>query len=61
MTKTRGTRRNAPLGALFAVLGLGLGGIAVAALSADQWVVAFAAAVLGLWLGSLALRLLSAR
>jgi hypothetical protein len=68
MSETRvmnGTRRprgrNRPLGALFVVLALGLAGIGFAALRADQWVIAFAAAVLAVWLGSLALRLLSAR
>jgi hypothetical protein len=54
-------RRNRPLGALFVVLSLGLAGIALAALLANQWVVAFAAAVLAFWLGSTALRLLSLR
>jgi cobalamin synthase len=54
-------RRNGPLGALFVVLALALAGIAVAALRAEVWVIAFAAAVLALWLGSLAARLLSAR
>jgi hypothetical protein len=61
MAETTSRRRNGPLGALFVVLALGLAGIAVAALRAEQWVVGFAAAVLALWLGSLARTLLSSR
>jgi Flp pilus assembly protein TadB len=59
--KKRSRGRNRPLGALFVVLALSLVGVAVAALRAEVWVVAFAAAVLAFWLGSLALRLLSLR
>ncbi|HYX86201.1 MAG TPA: hypothetical protein VE777_14615 [Gaiellales bacterium] len=43
-------------GILFAVLAAGLLGIAYEAVTADQWVVAAAAAVIGLWMGDLALR-----
>lgn len=57
----RSRARNRPLGVLFVVLALGLAGIAVAALRAEVWVIAFAAAVLAVWLGSLGARLLSAR
>ena len=46
------------LGALFAVLALAFGGIAVAAGSAGQWVILVAAAALTLWMAGLALRAL---
>ena len=46
------------LGVLFAVLALAFGGIAVAAGSAEQWVILVASAVLTLWMAGLALRAL---
>ena len=46
------------LGALFAVLALAFGGIAVAAGAAGQWVILVAAAALALWMAGLALRAL---
>jgi len=46
------------LGALFAVLALAFGGIAVAAGAAGQWVILAAAAALTLWMAGLALRAL---
>jgi hypothetical protein len=46
------------LGALFAVLALAFGGIAVAAGAAGQWAILVAAAVLTLWMAGLALRAL---
>jgi hypothetical protein len=48
-------------GVLFAVLALGLIGIAVAAATAREWAVAVAAAVLGMWMADLALRDLGVR
>jgi hypothetical protein len=41
------------LGVLFAVLGLALAGVAVAAANHHVWVIAFAAGAIGAWLGSL--------
>ena len=49
------------LGLLFLVLGLGFGGIAVAAGRAGVWVVALAAAALGGWMLTMSFRLLSKR
>jgi hypothetical protein len=49
------------LGALFLVLALALGGIAVAAAAHAVWVVAFAAGVLALWLAQLSWSLLRPR
>ena len=46
------------LGALFVVLALAFGGIAVAAGAAGQWVILVAASALTLWLAGLALRAL---
>jgi hypothetical protein len=46
------------LGALFAVLALAFGGIAVAAGAAGQWVILASAAALTLWMAGLALRAL---
>jgi hypothetical protein len=43
------------LGALFAVIALGLAGVAYAA-AGDAWPVAFGAAVLAAWMASMALR-----
>jgi hypothetical protein len=49
------------LGILFTVLATGLAAIALAAATADQWVVAVAAGALAVWLASLALAGLRAR
>ena len=49
-------RQRRALGALFSVLTLLFATIAVAALTAGVWVIAFAAAVLALWIGSTAIR-----
>jgi formate hydrogenlyase subunit 3/multisubunit Na+/H+ antiporter MnhD subunit len=49
------TQRRA-LGALFVVLALALGGIAVASGFAGRWVIAAAAAAIAVWLGTLALQ-----
>jgi drug/metabolite transporter (DMT)-like permease len=49
------------LGALFAVLGLALAGVAVAAANHQVWVIAFAAGAIALWLGSLSWSLLRPR
>ncbi len=49
------------LGALFAVLAIGLGAIAAAAARAGRWVIGAPAAALALWMGSLALRVLQRR
>jgi hypothetical protein len=43
------------LGALFLVLAVGFAVVAVAALRADRWIIAFAAAAMAAWIGSLAL------
>jgi hypothetical protein len=42
-----------PLAALFSVLTLAFGGIAVASAVAGQWVVAIAAAALAVWMATL--------
>jgi hypothetical protein len=42
------------LGALFLGLALGFGAVAVAAVRAERWVIAVAAASLGLWMAGLA-------
>ena len=47
------------LGVLFLVLGVALVALAVYAMTARQWVIAFAAGVIGLWLGSMAARALT--
>jgi len=49
------------LGLLFLALGLGFGGIAVAAGREGVWVVALAAAALGVWMLTMSFRLLSKR
>jgi hypothetical protein len=46
------------LGALFLVLAALFAGIALAAIAARVWVIAFAAIVLAAWLGGMALRAL---
>ena len=42
------------MAALFSVITLGFGGLAVAAALAGSWVIAFAAAALAAWMASLA-------
>jgi hypothetical protein len=49
------------LGILFTVLAAGLAAIALAAATAEQWVVAVAAGALAVWLASMALAGLRAR
>ena len=49
------------LGLLFLALGLGFGGIALAAGRAEQWVIAVAAAALGGWMLTMSVRLLRRR
>jgi hypothetical protein len=49
------------LGALFALLGLALGGVALVAAKHHVWVIAFAAGAIGAWLGSLSWSLLRPR
>jgi hypothetical protein len=44
----------APLAALFCVLTVGLGGIAVSAATHGRWVIAAAAAAIAAWMGSFA-------
>jgi hypothetical protein len=44
------------LGALFTVLAVAFGGIAVAAGSADKWIIVAAAAAIAVWFASLAAR-----
>jgi hypothetical protein len=44
-----------PLAALFSVLTIAFGAIAIWSASAHQWVIAAAAAALAVWMGSLAL------
>jgi hypothetical protein len=46
------------LGTLFLGLGLGFGGIALAAGREGVWVIALAAAALGVWMLTMSLRLL---
>jgi hypothetical protein len=44
------------LGILFLFLGVALAGVAVAAFTAEVWVIAFASGVIGLWLASMGVR-----
>ncbi len=46
------------LGALFALLAAGFGGIAYAAAQAGQWAIVGGAAAIGLWLATISLRAL---
>ena len=44
------------LGVLFLLLALAFGGIAVAAVTAEQWIIVGAAAAIALWFAGLAVR-----
>lgn len=57
----RGGQQRRALGALFLVLALAMGGIAVASALAGRWVIVFAAGVLAAWLATLAARGLGLR